>query len=218
MPSLFSDDFAAGLSGTNWQNAVSSASRTFSASGGAVTPNGIAGDYTHLRTTTSAHAAVADAKVTCRRVSSSPWDGGPSVRGSGGSAATANDTCYYFDPAAGGGTADVYRRVAGTDSSLGSVAISGAANDTYAIEVSGSGATVTVNVYQNGSLLGTFGDTNAARITAAGQCGMVAWALGTYDDFSVETPDPPSGYTPDVYRPYANFPKPLLRNQLRRRP
>jgi hypothetical protein len=50
--------------------------------------------------------------------------------------------------------------------------VSAAAGDVLFYTVAGTGSTVTLTVYQNGSLVYTIGDTNAARITSAGRVGI----------------------------------------------
>jgi len=137
-----------------------------------------------VRTTTTAHAATADMKVTITRITSgSGFDGGPVGR------ATGTNTYYYLD-AYGTNTISLFRRVAGSDSaSLGDRTSSHAANDNFSIEVSGTGATVTIRLYKNGVKLGAdISDNNAARITAAGQSGVMSWVNVNqdYDDFLVE--------------------------------
>lgn len=134
-------------------------------------------------TTTTAHAAVADCKVTATRAAGASWDAGPCVRLSG---AGGSETCYYLDVS---GTQDlsVIRRVAGADTDIGDLVQAHSNGDIYALQVSGSGATVTLKVFRNGSQVGAdITDTAGSRITAAGQTGVVTWAGAAFDDFLVE--------------------------------
>lgn len=134
-------------------------------------------------TTTTAHAAVANCKVTATRAAGASWDAGPCVRLSGTSG---SETCYYLDVS---GTQDlvVYRRIAGTDTSVGALVQAHSNGDIYALQVSGTGATVTLKVFRNGTQVGSdLSDTSGSRITAAGQTGVVTWSGAAFDDFLVE--------------------------------
>jgi len=113
---------------------------------------------------------------------------GPAVRCQSGAA-----TYYalYAD------TADIYlgRVVAGSWSTLDSVTggtISG--GDVLKLAVVGTGATVSLTCYRNGSLItdigtnGTYNDSSGDRITTAGYAGVAGWNnLNTYgDDFEAD--------------------------------
>jgi hypothetical protein len=172
MTTLFSDDFnrANGSPGSNWGSGGSIASNqlSVSSSGGAIL------------TTTSAHADVADVRVTVK-ITGSSNDGGPCVRAP---SANGGDTCYYADCYVGG--ADLYRRVGASDTFLGNFTTL-ALNDTFGLESSGTGATVTLKGYKNGTLAGTITDSSASRLTTAARTGIFNWNGGsTYDDFLVE--------------------------------
>jgi hypothetical protein len=100
------------------------------------------------------------------------------VRGSENGATTSG---YYLD-GYNSNTVELFRRVAGSVTSLGTRTRTHADRDIYTLEVSGSGATVTLKAYKNGVQLGAnFSDTNAARITATGQAGVIAWANIIHD-------------------------------------
>lgn len=180
MATLFSDAFAT-LSGTNWTQEQG----TWSATSNQLRVTAV-NAYREIRTTTSAHAAVANCKASItRRTSSASFDAGVIVRQSGSGATTSG---YYLD-AYSGNTVELFRRVAGVDTSLGSRTTTLANGDVYTLEVSGTGATVTLKAYKNGVQLGAdFTDTNAARIVAAGQAGVIAWAniIHDFDDFLLE--------------------------------
>jgi hypothetical protein len=186
MATLFSDNFNRANEqltvSANWQLGENA-----SASEATVTSNRLriaeaTAGPTSVRTTTTAHAAVADCKTTITRITGSGYDGGPTVR------ATASNTFYYLD-AYGTNNIEVYRRVSGADTLVGTRNQTHAANDTFTLEVSGTGATVTLKVYRNGVQVSTdLSDTSGARITGAGQCGVMSWVTGNqdYDDFLVE--------------------------------
>lgn len=126
-------------------------------------------------------------KVTVTQVSLS-GDGGPVARWiasrSGNSAAgyaldATSSVCelYRFD----GSSSGVLLRTA---------SISGVANAVLRIEVTGTGATVTLKQFYNGTQQGAdASDGTASRITAANRTGVHGWALaanGDYDDFLAE--------------------------------
>jgi hypothetical protein len=176
---LFSDNFNRANSsslGSNW---------TENEPGGswAITSNQLVrsgGGFTSAITTTGAHAAVADCKASITRVSSG-WDGGPCVR-----ATSTGATMYYLDVYSTN-TLELYRRVSSSDTLVASRTQTHASGDTYRLEVSGTGATVTLKIFRNGVQVGAdISDANAARITAAGQTGLICWDVGTADDFLAE--------------------------------
>ena len=139
-----------------------------------------------MRTVSGAHADTADTKVTVTQVSAS-GDGGPLSRCT---AKVPIQTNYVLFIASN--VATLYRANAGVDTQLGSgVGITQVANGVAAIEVSGTGTTVTVKSYYQGSLLDTQSDTDALRLTTAGRTGMTSWSTGAgtaarYNDFLVE--------------------------------
>lgn len=140
-----------------------------------------------LITTTSAHAAVADCKATITRTTAAAtWDGGAIVR-----AASDGSSGYFVDVDVTGGTMSVWRRVASADTQLGAnvTGLTLANNDTYSIQVSGTGATVSILIFQNSTQRGgTFTDSSGSRITTAGQAGIAHFqpSAGTYDNFLLE--------------------------------
>lgn len=70
-------------------------------------------------------------------------------------------------------TATLYRFVGGSDFQLiYSVPTTYADGDTIRLEVTGTGATVTLRLYKNSILIGSFDDTAAQRITTAGKLGI----------------------------------------------
>jgi hypothetical protein len=93
---------------------------------------------------------------------------------------TSTDTHYSLEITivAGTDTWDLYRVVSGTGVLAASFTATEIANgDQIGMEVLGSGATVTVNAYHKPSagawtLIGTFADTDASRITGAGYIGI----------------------------------------------
>lgn len=184
MAVVFSDNFnrANGdiTAEANWDSTNSSpwsiASNQLSAGSG--------GTIKRLITTTSAHAAIADCKVSIVRRLGANFDGGISVRDNGADVGT--ETCYFLN-VYGTNNIEVYRRVSGAETLIGSITQTHADGDTYTLEVSGTGATVTLRVYRNGSLLNTFTDTSGSRITSSGRCAVITFHNGDlFDDFLVE--------------------------------
>jgi hypothetical protein len=184
MAVLFSDDFNRANSGTvdatNWtENAGADweiVTNALSSVAASVAPMS-------CLTTASAHAANTDVKVTITQVSTSS-DGGAVARWSGSGATSTGYAadCYT-------GRCELYRHngsVSGT--LLGSgVSLTLAANGVIAVETSGTGASVTVKSYYQGTLRETVGDTNASRITTAGRTGVYSWtSTFSWDNFQVE--------------------------------
>lgn len=180
MSVIYSNSFAVDDLATNWTVVTG----TWAVTGGVLRLS--AGATPRLiRTNSTAYASVADMRVTVKRVAGTTFDGGPTVRHQSGA-----DTCYYLD-ATGTNAVDVFRRVAGVDSAtLGTRTVAHANGDTLGLEVSGTGATVTLKVYVNGVQQGAdILDTNAARIVAAGWGGLLVWSNASnydFDDFSVD--------------------------------
>jgi hypothetical protein len=190
MSTLFSDNFDRADStnlGASWNEFAATP-----AGGWQVLTNRLVGPSTNqpsgphiLETTTAAMAAVADVQASVTRVSGASYDGGPMVRKASGA-----DTCYYLD-VSGTNVFNVYRRVAGVDTLVGGFTQAHADGDTYTLAAIGSGSAVQLGVYRNGSLLGVLTDSSAARLTAAGQVGVVLWSgSATLDNFLAETPTP----------------------------
>lgn len=139
-------------------------------------------------TAAAAHADTADVTVKVVMASAS-GDGGPVAR------CTETDgtpTMYAVDCNAGTVTVHRYNNSAtGTD--IGNVAQTLSANATVELQVSGTGATVTIKVWYNTSLILNFTDTTGSRLTTAGRPGIHNWTNGgtterDYDDFTVTTP------------------------------
>lgn len=147
--------------------------------------NNTGGVGSRVLTTTSAHAAVADCKVSVTRRLGASFDGGVTARDDG---AVFGSMTGYFLNVYGSNNVEVYRRNAGSETLVGSRNSTHAVDDVYALEVSGTGATVTLKVFKNGAQLGAdLTDTSGSRITAAGRCGMISFHSGDlFDDFLVE--------------------------------
>jgi hypothetical protein len=108
---------------------------------------------------------------------------------------------YYLD-VYNTNTIEVYRRVSGVDTIVDSRTQSHAANDTYTLEASGTGATVTLKIYRNGVQVGAdISDGDPARITSAAQTGVIAWVAQSFDDFLAEDlAAPPASTYPAGYQ------------------
>lgn len=192
MATLFSDNFdranSETVDATNWTE--TSGAWSISSNQLAVTPGG----FGSCITTAAAHAAVADCKASIKRITGSGFDGGPCVRSNSG-----GTTMYYLDVYSTN-TLEIYRRVGGSDTLVDGRTQTHGANDVYTLEVSGVGATVTLKIFRNGVQVGgDISDGDAARITTAGQAGVIAWDVGNFDDFLAEDlaapADPyPAGY------------------------
>lgn len=184
MATLFSDNFnranAEVVDATNW---VENPANDWDIVSNEV-QCGTASPPAFMLTTTSAHAAVADVAVSVTRRTGAGFDGGVVAREQNGTGAT----CYYLD-CYGTNNVEIYRRVGGSDTLVDSRNTTHADNDVYRMEVTGTGATVTIKVFKNGVQMGAdIADTNGSRIVAAGQTGILSWggAPMQYDDFLVE--------------------------------
>jgi hypothetical protein len=183
MAVLFSDNFNTGTepNSTNWTEADGDWDVI-----GTATVQAVSGTTpTFLLTTASAHAATADVKVTVTQVDSG-GDGGPVARAVGTPGAP---TCYAVDVYTG--ACEIYRHNASdTSTLLRTASITQAANGVIALEVSGTGATVTLKQYYQGTQRGAdVNDGDANRLTTANRTGIYAWTVGAsgdYDDFQVE--------------------------------
>lgn len=153
------------------------------------------------RTTTTAHAALADVEVSVKNFTAATFDGGPCVRmpaGAGGA-----ETFYYADVF--GSTFQIYRRDAGTDTAIGAAgSITLGANKIIKLKATGTGATVTlIGTYDGIEEVNTT-DTSGSRITTAGQTGLLSWisaADADFDDFSVDDLLVPPGFPAHVLLP-----------------
>ncbi len=187
MTTLFSDNFNradnATVDATNWTENAAGDWSIVSNKVRSVNP------LTVLVTKTAAHAAVADCKVSYKRaLTGSSWDTGVLVRTN-----STGTTGYFLDPIGTGpsSTMDIWRidGALTSDVQIGTTATGLDLNDgdTYALEVSGTGATVTLKAYLNGALVLTVTDTSGSRVTAAGQTGIINWNnTNDFDDFLVE--------------------------------
>lgn len=182
MTVIFSDDFnRASLGTTNWSDeagvwSIDSSIQLASSSS----------SFRVLNTTTNAHGALADCKLTFTRRSAT-FDGAVVARSTISGATSGTGSCYVINPF-NNNEVDIIRRVAGVNTSIGSITgITHANGDVIAVEVLGTGATVTFNVYKNGSLLGTVQDSSGLRIVTAGQTGFVVFTSSCrFDDYSVD--------------------------------
>lgn len=189
MSVIFSDTFDAVLDGTNW---VQQNNTWAWQSGGVVRCTATSASPHLLRTTTSAHAAIANCRATLTQKNGAGGaDSGVMVRDS--TAAGASNTCYYHLLVAASNTSSIFRRNAGTDTLVGaSDTIVSVANGVVAIEASGTGATVTLKkFYQGVQVLGDLSDTSGSRIVSTGQCGVFNWNNGNntntdFDNFIVD--------------------------------
>lgn len=141
---------------------------------------------TVVLTTSSAHAAVADVKVTVTQASAT-GDGGPVARWTGGDVTSHGYACDVFS-----NSCDINRY----DTSeigvlLRTASITQVADGVIALEVSGTGAAVTLKQYYQGTQRGAdYVDSSANRITTADRTGVhnFGTAPQDYDDFQVEDP------------------------------
>lgn len=170
MAVLFTDNFnranAADL-GSNWQNADANwdlDTNTAEAQGNT--------DGMFVRTATAAHADTADVKVTATQGTTAA-DGGPLARCT---AVGASPTAYVCDSYATD-LVEIYRHNASpTGTLLRTATVTRVANGVIALEVSGTGATVTLKQYYQGTQRGAdVNDTAANRLTTAGRTGLFNW-------------------------------------------
>jgi len=183
MSVLFSDNFnradSATVDATNW---------TENESGGdlwSIVSNqlsrSVGGPFLRLIAKTAAHATIANCKSSVKRITGTGFDGGPCVRSDASGA-----NMYYLDIYQDD-LCEIYRVNSGSHTLVGAATVAHAANDVYRLEVSGTGATVTLKMFKNGVQLGTdASDSDVNRITAAGQMGVVSWTASVFDDFLAE--------------------------------
>lgn len=181
MTVIFSDDWSSGsINATNWTDE----SGTWGVVTGEVRCTQAA--QRHLKTTTAAHAAIADVLVTVRRASATNFDGGPVARSNVTGSSPTVGSCYLLD-AFDTNTIEVYRRVTNVNTLLTSITATHADGDLIGLRVTGTGASVLLEVLVNGVVVGSVSDSNAARITAAGQTGHWSFVASSFmDDFSVD--------------------------------
>jgi hypothetical protein len=182
---LFSDGFGSGTEpdATNWFESYGDWDLS---SGQLINSSSANGQFNNLQTTTSAHAAVADCKVSFTRRVGTGFDAGPAARMSG--SGNNGTTCYYASFVDGSTDVGVYRRNGATDTQIGSniTGVTHANGDVLSLEVEGTSSPVTLRIYVNGVLEGSVSDSSSP-ITSAGQCGIASWTnTGIFDDFQVE--------------------------------
>jgi hypothetical protein len=184
---LFSDNFTradnATVDATNWQENTAG---DWSIVSNRVRAIAGTGPMTCL-TTASAHAGTTDVKVSATQVSSS-GDGGPVARWTAGTSG-ATSTGYVLDAAPG--VCEIYRfDGTATGVLLRTSVQSLVANAILRLEVTGTGATVTLKQFYNDVQKGAdASDGSASRIVTAGRTGIHSWATGAngdYDDFLAE--------------------------------
>lgn len=185
MSQLFADDFNTGSepNATNWTESVGSWNLT----GQRLRSTGMG--LAICQTTSSAHAAEANAKVTITQRTTT-GDGGPVARCT---EADATPTLYMCD--VWSNKCEIIRHNnSGTGTVLRTVDITRVADAVAKLEVSGTGSTVTLRQYYNGVQQGAdYLDGDASRITSAGRTGVLVWIgqadggdRGDYDNFLVE--------------------------------
>lgn len=184
MTVIFLDDFAGALNATNWLDEA--APPVWSTSGGEVTCS--TANFRALKTTTSAHAAIADVQVKVKIASTAAtFEGAVLARSniSGAISDTGNAYILHFF------TSDdvrLLRRVNGVNNQIATRTQAFADGDTFALRVTGVGATVTLKIIHNDVQLGAdVSDAAGSRIVAAGQTGLVVFGTGVFmDDFEVD--------------------------------
>lgn len=181
---LFNDAFTranAGTLGATWNSDTDS---NWDLSGNAAVGQDVGGLVT---TTTSAHAATADVKVTVTQVGSS-GDGGVAARITAASAASRTGYATYVSASG----INCYRHNSGVDTLLiAGAAITQVANGVIAMQIVGSA----LEIWYQGVSKGTA--TDGSPLSTAGRTGMVTWSgIGTnstYDDFQVDDMTPAGG-------------------------
>lgn len=158
---------------------------------------------TFIVTTANAHAAFVDGKVSITILNNTTLDAGPMIR-----ATSDGSQGYFADYLAATSIMNVWRRIANSDTQVGPdlTSFSLTIGDKFTIEASGTGTTVTLKVYVNDVIVWTFGDTDAARLTAAGFAGLAHFLPNgvDYDNLLVEDLTPvlssptPSGTIPSA--------------------
>lgn len=184
MTVIFSDDFASSLNTTNWLD--NAAPAVWSTSSGEVTCS--TANFRALQTTTSAHAAIADCKVKAKIASTVATFEGAVIARSNISGAISDSGNAYILHFFTSDDVRLLRRVGGVNSSIATRTQAFADGDTFALEVTGIGATVTLKIFHNDVQLGAdVSDAAGSRIVAAGQTGLVVFGTGVFmDDFEVD--------------------------------
>ena len=138
---------------------------------------------TIMRAVGAFHAALADCEVSVTHVTGSGFDGGPIARKTDGA------TLTYYEADAYAGNIDIYRVVGGgAPVQIGaSGAITLTANSVIKLKVTGTGATVTLIATYAGTEEVNTTDTNASRITAAGQGGTKNYSANAdFDNWQID--------------------------------
>jgi len=182
MAVVFSDDFnrADGSPGANWTGYFSTwaiASNQVTVSTGA-TPTGNQLEYT------GSGSSLADCSVAVKHISTASNPGGVTARRASGV-----DTHYIWRVYTDGGW-ELCRKITGSitvvlnDGGTKLTLVSGAI---IKLTVTGSGATVTLDMNYNGVAVTTYNDTDGSRITVAGVSGIYGHVDGTiFDDFVLD--------------------------------
>lgn len=180
MTVIFSDDFSAALSGTNWSDEAG----VWSTGSGVLACS--TSNLRVLKTTTSAHASITDVKVSANRASAT-FDGCLIVRSTVAGATSNTGSCYFlnwFDT----NTIQIFRRVTTTNSQIGTDITATHVNGSkVSLQVTGSGATVTLKAFVDDVEVGSRDDTSGSRITTGGQTGFFVFSNASrFDNFSVD--------------------------------
>lgn len=183
MTILFTDNFAATLSATNWLDEA--AAPVWSTTGGLLACS--TSSLRVLKTTTSAHAALIDVKASAKRASGTNFDGCLVVRCTITDPTSTTGSGYFmnwFDA----NTIQIFRRVTNTNSQIGlDITATHVNGSRLSLEATGSGATVTLNAYVDDVLVGTRTDSSGPRIVTGGQCGFFVFNnTSRFDDFEVD--------------------------------
>lgn len=126
-------------------------------------------------------------KVTATITNTTDSEGQISSRGSGGGQPA---NCYYYRFRTTTNVRQLRRRDSGVNTTLDATNMPSntAGGDVMALEVSGTGATVTLKTYRNGVQIGSdFSDTSANRKTTGSFAGLEhIGGSPVFDDFSVD--------------------------------
>jgi hypothetical protein len=143
------------------------------------------GGFQWLITTTAAHAAIDNARVSAIRVANASIEGGLLVRFSGTSGA---ENCYLVDSYSTN-THDLYRFVSGAGTLLTSISNAFTNGDKISLQAVTVGSDAVLSLYLNDAQIGSNFTDSAAPILTAGQTGLATFAPGNidFDAFLVET-------------------------------
>lgn len=126
---------------------------------------------------------------------------------------TGSGTGYLalFSSIGGSGSVQLYRAVSDSFTTIGSTAsFDPTTSPTVALHVSGTGATVTVEALVNGSVIRTYSDTNAQRITSIGKPGIAVYDINSTSTgwratrITATNVDPPASGTFTISSPIAD--------------